>query len=237
MNSQASVESAPSPGARSARPAAVVLRSATATWYQDGPHEPLVRIPHTSATPGAAVPGCGRPRAVLFDRDGTLVEDVPHNTDPGRIRPRPSAREALATLRAAGVPAGVVSNQPDVGRGIVALAQLDALHARMEALVGPIAVTAVCPHLPQDGCGCRKPQPGLVLAACRVLGVRPPETAVVGDIAADLGAAHRAGATGVLVPNPATRAAETRAAPRTAAHLAAAVRALVGIPTRPGGRT
>ncbi|MGP3975305.1 D-glycero-alpha-D-manno-heptose-1,7-bisphosphate 7-phosphatase [Streptomyces sp. 8N114] len=235
MNSQASVEPAPRPGAASARPAAVVLRSATATWYQDGPAEPLVRLPHTDPAPCAAVPACGRPRAVLFDRDGTLIEDVPHNTDPGRVRPLPSAREALATLRAAGVPAGVVSNQPDIGRGILRLEQLDALHARMEALVGPLAVTAVCPHRPQEGCGCRKPAPGLVLAACRVLGVRPPETAVVGDIAADLGAAHRAGATGVLVPNTATRTAETRAAPRTAAHLAAAVRALVGAPTRPGG--
>ncbi|OEV19399.1 haloacid dehalogenase, partial [Streptomyces nanshensis] len=105
-----------------------------------------VRLPHTSSGRCRAVPGCGRPRAVLFGRDGTLVEEVPHNTDPGRIRPLASAREALEALRTAGVHAGVVSEQPGIGRGALRLEQLDALHARMEALLGPLAVTAVCPH-------------------------------------------------------------------------------------------
>ncbi|WP_428815148.1 D-glycero-alpha-D-manno-heptose-1,7-bisphosphate 7-phosphatase [Streptomyces albus subsp. chlorinus] len=170
----------------------------------------------------------GAPRAVLFDRDGTLVEDVPHNTDPARVRLRPHAREALEALRAAGVRAAVVTNQPDLGRGLLTLRQLEALHARMEELLGPVEVTAVCPHRPEDGCRCRKPAPGLVHAACRALGLAPAETVVVGDIGTDLLAAHRAGAPGLLVPNEATRPEETRAASRAAAHLAGAVRTLIG---------
>ncbi|WP_079135025.1 D-glycero-alpha-D-manno-heptose-1,7-bisphosphate 7-phosphatase [Streptomyces qinglanensis] len=228
MSDPASARRAAPARAGGARPAAVVLRTVTASWYQDGPEEPLVRLPHTSSGRCRAVPGCGRPRAVLFGRDGTLVEEVPHNTDPGRIRPLASAREALEALRTAGVHAGVVSEQPGIGRGALRLEQLDALHARMEALLGPLAVTAVCPHRPQDGCACRKPEPGLVFAACRVLGVRPAETAVVGGRTADLGAAYRAGATGVLVR--AGHLGRSGAPPRTAARLDAAVRALVGAP-------
>ncbi|MEW2217903.1 HAD-IIIA family hydrolase [Streptomyces sp. NPDC006990] len=228
MSGPASARRAAPARAGGARPAAVVLRTLTASWYQDGPEEPLVRLPHTSSGRCRAVPGCGQPRAVLFGRDGTLVEEVPHNTDPGRIRPLASAREALEALRTAGVHAGVVSNQPGIGHGALRLEQLDALHARMEALLGPLTVTAVCPHRPQDGCACRKPEPGLVFAACRVLGVPPAETAVVGGRTADLGAAHRAGATGVLVR--AGHVGRSGAPPRTAARLDAAVRALVGAP-------
>ncbi|WP_446037429.1 D-glycero-alpha-D-manno-heptose-1,7-bisphosphate 7-phosphatase [Streptomyces sp. SID1143] len=210
----------------------VVLRAPAATWYQDGAAGPLLRIPR-HPPPAAATgtpPGAGAPRAVLFDRDGTLVEDVPHNTDPARLRPRPHAREALEVLRAAGVRAAVVTNQPDLARGVLTLPQLEALQARMEELLGPVEVTAVCPHLPEAGCGCRKPAPGLVHAACRLLRLAPARTVVVGDIGTDLLAAHRAGAPSLLVPNEATRREETEAARCTAPHLATAVRTLLGGP-------
>ncbi|WP_245979121.1 D-glycero-alpha-D-manno-heptose-1,7-bisphosphate 7-phosphatase [Streptomyces diacarni] len=217
--------------------AGVVLRTAAATWYQDGPDAPLLRIPTGSAPAPVSAPGAGAPpdaapegapAAVLFDRDGTLIEDVPHNTDPARVRARPHAAEAMRLLEAAGTRAAVVTNQPDIGRGLLTLAQLEALHARMAELLGPIEVTAVCPHIPGAGCGCRKPAPGLVHAVCRVLGLPPGRTVVVGDIGTDLLAAHHAGAPGLLVPNEATRPEETDAAPHTAGHLASAVRTLLG---------
>lgn len=175
------------------------------------------------------------PAAVLFDLDGTLIEDVPHNTDPARVRARPYAGEALELLRAAGVPAGVVTNQPDLGCGVRTRRQLEAVQGRVEELLGPFAVTALCPHPPETGCACRKPEPGLVLVACRVLGVRPEESVVIGDIGTDMAAADRAGATGVLVPDAATRPQEVRAAPRTAPDLATAVRTAVLSPGRYGG--
>lgn len=177
------------------------------------------------------------PAAVLFDRDGTLVEDVPYNADPGRVRPMPLAREALDTLRAQGVAVGVVSNQSGVARGLLTEADVAAVQRRVEDLLGPFAVWAVCPHGPEDGCRCRKPGPGLIEAACAELGVLPGHTVVVGDIEADLAAAHAAGARGVLVPTPATRPEETAQAARagdTAPDVLAAVhQALRQEPARP----
>ncbi|MHC1562454.1 HAD-IIIA family hydrolase [Actinomycetospora sp. C-140] len=149
-----------------------------------------------------------RPRAVLFDRDGTLVVDVPYNGDPAAVRPVAAAVPALARLRAAGVPIGVVSNQSGVARGLLTADQVTAVNARLDELLGPFAVIRWCPHGAADGCACRKPAPGMVLDAAATLGLAPGEVAVVGDIAADVGAADAAGARAVLVPTAATRAEE-----------------------------
>ncbi|MCD2191027.1 D-glycero-alpha-D-manno-heptose-1,7-bisphosphate 7-phosphatase [Actinomycetospora soli] len=159
------------------------------------------------------------PRAVLFDRDGTLVHDVPYNGDPDLVAPVDTARPALERLRAAGLGTGVVSNQSGIARGVLTPAQVEAVNARLDALVGPIGVWAWCPHGPDDGCACRKPAPGLVLDAARRLGVAPDEVAVIGDIGADVGAAAAAGARSVLVPTPVTRRAEIEAAPLVARDL------------------
>jgi histidinol-phosphate phosphatase family protein len=156
---------------------------------------------------------------VLFDRDGTLVVDVPYNGDPARVAVMPGAARALGRLRAAGVPVGVVSNQSGIARGLLTPADVEAVHARVEELLGPFAVWRWCPHGPDDGCACRKPAPGMVLDAADALGLAPADLALVGDIAADVGAAHAAGARAVLVPTPVTRAEEVDAA-RTAGELA-----------------
>jgi D-glycero-D-manno-heptose 1,7-bisphosphate phosphatase len=174
---------------------------------------------------------CPRPRrapeAVLFDRDGTLVVDVPYNGDPARVRPVPGAAAALRLLRAAGIPVGVVTNQSGVARGLVTAEQARRVNRRVDALLGPFADWQVCPHGPADGCPCRKPRPGMVLAAARRLGTAPERVAVVGDIGADVEAAAAAGATAVLVPTPATRPEEVAAAPVVQPDLVAAVRHLL----------
>jgi histidinol-phosphate phosphatase family protein len=164
-----------------------------------------------------------RPAAVLFDRDGTLVVDVPYNGDPARVEPMPGAREALRRLRAAGVPTAVISNQSGVARGLITPDQVSAVNARLEALLGPLGPVELCPHGPDDGCGCRKPAPGLVLRAAARLGVDPARVAVVGDIGADVEAARAAGARGVLVPTARTRAEEVAAAREVAPDLSKAV--------------
>ncbi|KWT60206.1 haloacid dehalogenase [Streptomyces albus subsp. albus] len=168
--------------------------------------------------------------AVLFDRDGTLVADVPYNGDPSLVEPMPGALEAVAALRARGLMVGVVSNQSGVARGLLTGNQVAAVRQEIDARFGPFDVWAVCPHGPGDRCGCRKPAPGLVLAACAHLGVRPARTAVVGDIGADVGAARAAGARGVLVPTPMTRSEEVVAAREYARDLPGAVRLLLGGP-------
>ncbi|GAA2416639.1 hypothetical protein GCM10010255_64260 [Streptomyces coeruleofuscus] len=174
--------------------------------------------------PHAHDPGGPFPDAVLFDRDGTLVADVPYNGDPARVTPMPRAREAVEAVRAAGIPVGIVTNQSGVARGLLTPRQVEDVRLRVEELLGPFAVWAVCPHGPGEGCGCRKPAPGLVLAACRRLAVPPERTVVIGDIGADVEAARAAGARGVLVPTAATRPGETAAADTTVADLLAAVR-------------
>jgi D-glycero-D-manno-heptose 1,7-bisphosphate phosphatase len=175
------------------------------------------------------MPTPSTPLAVLFDRDGTLVVDVPYNGDPALVQPMPGALEAVALVRAAGLPIGVVSNQSGIARGIVTREQVDAVNARVDALFGGFDTWQLCPHGPDGACDCRKPAPGMVLRAAAALGVEPGRTVVIGDIAADVGAAHAAGGRAVLVPTPVTRPEEVAAAPAVAADLTDAVRiALAG---------
>ncbi|MFF5403222.1 D-glycero-alpha-D-manno-heptose-1,7-bisphosphate 7-phosphatase [Streptomyces misionensis] len=148
--------------------------------------------------------------AVLFDRDGTLVVDVPHNGDPERVRTLPGAAEAVAFARAAGLPTGVVSNQSGIGRGLLTADDVARVNRRADELLGGLDTWLYCPHAPDTGCPCRKPRPGLILAAAERLGVPPAECLVVGDIAADVLAARAVGARGVLVPNAATAPDEVR---------------------------
>lgn len=130
--------------------------------------------------------GGTRVRAVLSDRDGTLVEDVPHSGDPGPVRPMRGAPEALDAVRAAGPHTAVVGDQRGVARG---LPDMDAVRAVNARVLGPA-----------DGCARRTPAPGLVPRAAPLLGVAPQERAVIGDIGADVGAARAAGARAVPAP-------------------------------------
>ena len=168
------------------------------------------------------------PAAVLFDRDGTLVEDVPYNGDPGRVRVVPGAREAVDRLRAAGVSTAVVSNQSGVARGLITREQVEAVNRRIESVLGPLGPWLYCTHGPDDGCGCRKPAPGLVLRAAQALGVQPERCVVVGDIGADVEAARAAGARAILVPTKRTRREEVAAADEVAPDLPTAVERLLG---------
>lgn len=163
------------------------------------------------------------PAAVLLDRDGTLVVDVPYNGDPAQVRPVAGARRALDELRRRGVRVGLISNQSAVGRGLITAADVEACNRRLGELVGPFDVVCWCPHEESEGCSCRKPAPGLVHRAADALGVPPARCVVIGDTAADLGAARRAGAMGILVPNEATRPIEVAEAPVVAPDLGEAV--------------
>ncbi|MFC4017516.1 HAD-IIIA family hydrolase [Micromonospora sp. GCM10011542] len=182
--------------------------------------------------------------AVLLDRDGTLVEDVPYNGDPDKVRAAPGAREALDRLRSAGLKLAVVTNQSGLARGYFDREQMRAVHARIEELLGRFDAWLVCPHDDSDGCACRKPAPGLVYAAAEAVGTTPSRCVVVGDIGRDVEAALAAGAAGVLVPTPVTRPEEVAAAGWVARDLPAAVEEILRrgaavrgrSPARTGGR-
>ncbi len=143
-----------------------------------------------------------RPCAVLFDRDETIVVDVPFNGDPDRIEPAPDGRASLDRLRAAGLQLAVVSNQSGVGRGFITAADVDAVNRRIDELLGPFAGFFVCPHAVEDACECRKPKPKLILDAARALGVEPACCVVVGDRESDVEAARNAGAIPLKIDGP-----------------------------------
>jgi histidinol-phosphate phosphatase family protein len=185
----------------------VAVAYAAAGWAR---HLPLARARRQTA-------------AVLFDRDGTLVENVPWNADPARVRLMPGARQAVMRVRAAGLPVAVVTNQSVIGRGMADATAVASVHERITELLGPLDDWLVCPHAPEDGCNCRKPRPGLVVAAAERLGVRPRDCVVIGDIGSDVEAAHAAGARSVLVPTRETRPDEVRRAPLVAPTLCDAI--------------
>jgi D-glycero-D-manno-heptose 1,7-bisphosphate phosphatase len=164
-----------------------------------------------------------RPHLVLFDRDGTLVVDVPYNRDPALVRPMPGARGALDRLRSAGIRVGVVSNQSGIARGLLTRDDVELVNARIEELLGPFDVWQYCPHGDGDACACRKPAPGMVKESCAALGIEPIRCAVIGDIGSDMTAAEAAGARGILVPTSLTRNHEVADAGAVALDLGAAV--------------
>lgn len=157
-------------------------------------------------------------RAVLLDRDGTLIVD-----ERGSLCLMPGAAAAVSRLRERGIHIGIVTNQPRAGADLRAKHEMHALHRRIESRVGVLDGWFVCTHAPHDACNCRKPQPGLIVEAARAFGVGPSECAVIGDIGSDVEAALRAGAHPVLVPTPVTRAEEIAAAPVVCADLLQAV--------------
>jgi D-glycero-D-manno-heptose 1,7-bisphosphate phosphatase len=145
-------------------------------------------------------------RHVILDRDGVLNREA-HGAgyilQPAEFFWLPGALEALAMLRRAGLYLSVATNQSGVGRGLMSLAQLEAVHERMrtEAARNAAALDAVlfCPHAPGDRCACRKPAPGLIQEAISRSGIAAAESIVIGDDQRDLEAAARAGVSAALV--------------------------------------
>jgi heptosyltransferase-2 len=140
---------------------------------------------------------------VFLDRDGTL------NYDPGYLKVAAELKllagvgPALARLKVAGAKLVVVTNQSGVGRGIITLKDLEAIHARLEGLLEQegAALDAIyfCPHHPDDGCHCRKPNVGMVERAVSELQLDLRRSYLIGDHARDIQLAHRVGAKAILL--------------------------------------
>ncbi|MQM25633.1 HAD-IIIA family hydrolase [Glycomyces albidus] len=169
--------------------------------------------------------------AVLFDRDDTLIKNIPALADPDLVEPMPGALAATARLRALQIPIGVVTNQSAIAKGLLDEAALEAVNERVDKLLGPFGAWEVCPHRAEDCCACRKPSPAMVARAAARLGARPERCVMIGDIGADVEAALAAGARAILVPTERTRPEEIAAARRRAAvarDLAEAVNLALG---------
>lgn len=142
---------------------------------------------------------------VILDRDGVINADSRHYIKHrDEWIPIPGAIEAIARLCKAGVQVAIATNQSGIARGLTPPIELDAMHARLNALVetegGHIAHIAYCPHGPDEGCLCRKPLPGLLHQIADALGYTTLDTAwMVGDSLRDLQAGAAAGTQLALV--------------------------------------
>jgi len=146
-----------------------------------------------------------RYRHVILDRDGTLNREPATGwvVEPSGWVWERGVLEALAALAGAGVRVSVVTNQSCVARGVATAAAVDAVNETMlagaRAAGGRIERVLVCPHGDGDGCGCRKPAPGLVLQAVAESSVPPAESIMIGDAPRDLEAGLAAGVEVALV--------------------------------------
>lgn len=142
--------------------------------------------------------------AVFVDRDGVICENrSDHVRTWSEFIFLPGAIDALAALTRAGLRLFVVTNQAAVGRGLMSRRTLDEIHERMLAALaeGGVRVESVlvCPHHPDDGCPCRKPEPGLLVEAAARFGIDLGASFMVGDARSDIEAGSRAGCETVLV--------------------------------------
>jgi D-glycero-D-manno-heptose 1,7-bisphosphate phosphatase len=143
----------------------------------------------------------GRSRALLLDRDGTLIRDVGYPRDPDAVVLLPGAAEALRHARELGYELAIVSNQSGVARGRILPNEVRDVQARVEQLFAEQGVTFggawFCFHAPDDRCGCRKPAPGLLVEAARALELDLARSIMIGDKASDIDAGLAAGCTGI----------------------------------------
>ena len=143
-------------------------------------------------------------KLVILGRDGILNEyREGHVTDPDEWHPVPGALEAVARINHAGWHTVVATNQAGIGRGMIDMATVNAVHARMNQLLmvqgGRVDAVFFCPHTPEDGCDCRKPKPGMMLDIGRRYGVDLTQVPMVCDTLRDLLAASAAGCEPHLV--------------------------------------
>jgi D-glycero-D-manno-heptose 1,7-bisphosphate phosphatase len=155
-----------------------------------------------------AARGLRRP-FVFLDKDGTLIEDLPYNVDPRRVRFVTGAAEAVRAFTSAGFGLAICSNQSGVARDYYSLDELDVLarHLRDEitALGGSLEAMYACPHLPRGSnawaivCECRKPGTAMLRRAEADLGADLARSWMIGDTWMDVAAGRSAGCRTILV--------------------------------------
>ncbi|WP_395702041.1 D-glycero-beta-D-manno-heptose 1,7-bisphosphate 7-phosphatase [Aquabacterium sp.] len=136
-------------------------------------------------------------KLVILGRDGILNEyRDDHVKAPAEWQPIDGALEAVARLNHAGWHTVVATNQSGIGRGMIDMASVNAVHAfmnqRLMAVGGRVDAVFFCPHTPEDQCDCRKPQPGLMREIGKRYGIDLRQVPMVADTLRDLQAAHAA---------------------------------------------
>lgn len=139
--------------------------------------------------------------AVFLDRDGTLMRDVDYCGDPKDVALFKAVPEALRELKESGYKLIVVTNQSGIARGYFSEAQYRAVEREISRQVGDnvIDATYYCPHLPADGCKCRKPSPEMIFQAARDHDVDLAHSFFIGDKESDIECGRNAGVKAILV--------------------------------------
>ena len=146
-------------------------------------------------------------KAVFVDRDGVVNDNrQDHVKTWQEFRFRPDAISSLQKLRKSGVKLAVVTNQANIDRGVVTRATIDLIHSNMQNVLSADSAQfdtiQYCPHKPEALCECRKPKPGLIIAAAEALVVELAESCIVGDTYSDAMAGLSAGCSyAVLIPS------------------------------------
>ncbi|EHR69388.1 histidinol-phosphate phosphatase family protein [Burkholderiales bacterium JOSHI_001] len=143
-------------------------------------------------------------KLVILGRDGILnAFRDDHVKEPDEWHPLPGALEAVARLNHHGWHTVVATNQSGIGRGMIDMSSVNAVHARMnqrlQAVGGRLDAVFFCPHAPEDQCECRKPQPGMMLDIAHRYGIALDSVPMVADTLRDLLAARAAGCQPHLV--------------------------------------
>jgi D-glycero-D-manno-heptose 1,7-bisphosphate phosphatase len=145
--------------------------------------------------------------AVFLDRDGVINRAIVRDGKP--FSPRmfeefelaDGVDVALQAFRNLGLMRFIVTNQPDVVRGLMTVGELEKMHTYIRNTL-PVDGIFVCPHDDADGCRCRKPKPGLLLEAAQKWGVHLPSSFMIGDSWKDMEAGARAGCMTILLDMP-----------------------------------
>jgi D-glycero-D-manno-heptose 1,7-bisphosphate phosphatase len=146
-------------------------------------------------------------RAVFLDRDGVLVREIVRNNQAfapinmAEFAIYPDASAQVERLRHAGFLCIVFTNQPEVGRGLLAQETLDEMHVRLRAEI-PLHDVLICPHGRDGICSCRKPLPGMLLDAAGKWDINLAASFVIGDRWRDIDAGLAAGCFSILIDRP-----------------------------------
>ena len=142
-------------------------------------------------------------RYVFFDRDGTINKEVHYLHKIEDVELYEQVRPALKKLQEAGYGIIFVTNQSGIGRGYYSLEQMHAVNKHIEEILAKDGIKIdriyFCPHLPNDGCKCRKPATGMIDQAVNDFNLEIDEIWVVGDKPCDVQLGQNAGGKGILV--------------------------------------
>lgn len=171
-------------------------------------------------------------RAVFLDRDGVLSKSIVRDGRPyaptslSEFELLPGVVDATRTLHERGFLLIVVTNQPDVGAGRVPRDVVEVMNAELRRRL-PLDDIKVCYHVDQDGCGCRKPKPGMLIEAAAQWGIDLRASVIVGDRWRDIEAGQAARCKTVFVDAGYEEKALVRPADAVVPSLDAAARLII----------